>query len=244
MRVVPALLVSLWCLAAPTSLLAQNQLSLGELQPGQLVLNLNATEQQEVAQDTLNATLEFSVQGRDQVALQNRVNEALATALTTAKAVDGVNVQSGYYQVYQVENEPGVFSADNPVWRAQQSLQLDSLDSAALLELIGQLQTEGLTVSNFYYSLSPARYEQVSAELTTQVLNTLQQRAENAGKALGKATAALVEVTLGGNANISANEEVFMMARRTVDAKVANPVADPGATPVAVTVSARAILSP
>src|SRR5688500_14022935 len=44
---------------------AQNQFSLGELQPGQLVLNLSATEQQDVAQDTLNASLMFSTQGRD-----------------------------------------------------------------------------------------------------------------------------------------------------------------------------------
>lgn len=244
MRVVPALLVSLWCLAASPSLLAQNQLSLGELQPGQLALNLSATEQQEVAQDTLNATLEFSAQGRDQVALQHQVNEALAKALSTAKAADRVNVQTGYYQVYQVQNEPGVFSADNPVWRAQQSLQLDSLDSAALLELIGRLQTGGLTVSNFYYSLSAARYEQVTAELTTQVLNTLQQRAENAGKALGKATAALVEVSLDGNANVPVMREAYAMSAMARDAKVATPVADPGETTVAVTVSARAILSP
>ena len=90
MRLVPALL-SLWCVAAVSPLLAQNQLSLGELQSGQLVLNLNATEQQEVAQDTLNATLDFSIQGRDQVALQNRVNEALAKALATAKAAAGIN---------------------------------------------------------------------------------------------------------------------------------------------------------
>lgn len=242
MRVGTALL-SLLCVAAVSPLLAQNQLSLGELQSGQLVLNLNATEQQDVAQDTLNATLDFSVQGRDQVALQNRVNEALAKALATAKAAAGINVKTGFYQVYQVQNEPGVFSADNPVWRAQQSLQLDSLDSAALLELIGRLQSDGLTVSNFYYSLSAARYEQVAGELTTQVLQTLQQRAENAGRALGKPTAALVEVSLDGNANIPVRQE-FAMTMAARDAKVATPVADPGETTVAVTVSARAILSP
>lgn len=243
MRLFHALPV-LWCLAAATPLLAQNQLSLGELQPGQLVLNLSATEQQEVAQDTLNATLDFAVQGRDQVALQNQVNTALKKALDTAKAVEGVHVQTGYYQVYQVQNEPGVFSADNPVWRAQQSLQLDSLDSVALLALIGELQGTGLTVSNLYYSLSPARYEQVSAELTTQVLQTLQQRAENAGSALGKHSAALVEVSLDGNANVPATREVYAMAARAMDMKMETPSAEPGETTVSVTVSARAILSP
>lgn len=246
MRMTPALNL-LWCITAPLftcAALAQNQLSLGELQPGQLVLNLSATEQQAVAQDTLNASLEFSVQGRDQRALQNQVNVALTKALDAAKAVAGVNVKTGYYQVYQVQNEPGVFSADNPVWRAQQSLQLDSLDSTALLALVADLQGTGLTVSNLYYSLSPARYEQAAAELTTQVLQTLQQRAENAGNALGKKTAALVEVSLDGNANVPVMREGFALAARAMDMKVETPSADPGETTVAVTVSARAILSP
>ncbi len=237
-------LPALWCLAAAVPLQAQNQLSLGELQAGQLVLNLSATEQQEVAQDTLNATLDFVVQGRDQVALQNLVNAAVKKALDSAKAVDGVQVQTGYYQVYQVQNEPGIFSADNPVWRAQQSLQLHSLDSAALLALVGDLQSTGLTVTNLYYTLSAARYEQVSGELTIQVLQTLQQRATNAGGALGKQSAALVEVSLDGNANVPVTREIYAMSARAMDMKMETPSAEPGETTVSVTVSARAILSP
>ena len=243
MRMIYSLPV-LWCLAAAVPLLAQNQLSLGELQAGQLVLNLSATEQQEVAQDTLNATLDFVVQGRDQVALQNLVNTAVKKALDSAKAADGVQVQTGYYQVYQVQNEPGIFSADNPVWRAQQSLQLHSLDSAALLALVGDLQSTGLTVTNLYYTLSPARYEQVSGKLTIQVLQTLQQRATNAGGALGKQSAALVEVSLDGNANVPVTREVYAMSARAMDMKMETPSAEPGETTVSVTVSARAILSP
>ena len=243
MRMIYSLPV-LWCLAAAVPLLAQNQLSLGELQAGQLVLNLSATEQQEVAQDTLNATLDFVVQGRDQVALQNLVNAAVKKALDSAKAADAVQVQTGYYQVYQVQNEPGIFSADNPVWRAQQSLQLHSLDSAALLALVGDLQSTGLTVTNLYYTLSPARYEQVSGELTIQVLQTLQQRATNAGGALGKQSAALVEVSLDGNANVPVTREIYAMSARAMDMKMETPSAEPGETTVSVTVSARAILSP
>ena len=243
MRVATSLL-SLWCLMTPSLLLAQNQLDLGSLQPGQLVLNLGATEQQEVSQDTLNATVEFSAQGRNQTTLQNEVNAAIAKALAAAKSVETVNVQTGYYQVYQVQNDPGVFSADNPVWRAQQSLQLDSLQAPALLALIGDLQAQGLTVSNLWYSLSTARYEEVSAALTTKVLQTLQQRAESAGKALGKPVAALVEVSLDGNANVPVLREAYALARGAMDMKMTTPSAEPGESTVSVSVSARAILSP
>ena len=243
MRVATSLL-SLWCLMTPSLLLAQNQLDLGSLQPGQLVLNLGATEQQEVSQDTLNATVEFSAQGRNQTTLQNEVNAAIAKALAAAKSVETVNVQTGYYQVYQVQNDPGVFSADNPVWRAQQSLQLDSLQAPALLALIGDLQAQGLTVSNLWYSLSTARYEEVSAALTTKVLQTLQQRAESAGKALGKPVAALVEVSLDGNANVPVLREAYALARGAMDMKMTTTSAEPGESTVSVSVSARAILSP
>lgn len=235
------------CLVVPLIspvVLAQNQLSLGELRDGELVLNLSATEQQEVAQDTLNVSLEFSVQGRDQVALQNLVNSTLKKAVDAAKTIDSLQVHTGYYQVYQVQNEPGIFSADNPVWRAQQSMQLSSFDSPALLALVADLQTAGLTLSNLYYSLSTARYEQAASELTTQVLQTLQQRAENAGSALGKRSAALVEVNLDGNANVQLMREGMTLATRAVDVKMAIPAAEPGETTVSVTVTARAILSP
>ena len=243
MRVLSCLL-SLWCLATPSLLLAQNQLDLGSLQPGQLVLNLSATEQQEISQDTLNATVGFSVQGRNQATLQGEVNAAIAKALAAAKAVDAVNVQTGYYQVYQVQNDPGVFNADNPVWRAQQSIQLDSLQAPALLALIGDLQAQGLTVANLWYTLSTERYEEVAAALTTQVLQTLQQRAESAGKALGKPVAALIEVSLDGNANVPMMREAYALARSAVDMTVTTPSAEPGETTVSVSVSARAILSP
>ncbi len=51
---------------------AQNQLNLGQLQAGQLALNLNLTEQAQVDQDTLNAALQFVAQGRDRRALQRK----------------------------------------------------------------------------------------------------------------------------------------------------------------------------
>lgn len=232
-------------LIASPALLAQNQLSLGELQPGQLALNLSASEQQDVAQDTLNAVVEFATQGRDKVELQDQVNKAMQQALDLLKGTEGINFQTTAYQVYIVQNEPGRFNVNNPVWRAQQSMQLDSLDSAALLDVIGKLQAMGLTVGNLYYSLSTEQYEKVAAELTGKVLQTLQARAEAAASALNKAKADLVEVSLDGNSNVPMYRRgAYDMVAMSAEQAVAPPVADPGETQVTVTVSARAILSP
>ena len=69
-----SLLVVMTC---SSPLLAQNQFNLNELQAGQLVLNLSATEQLSVDQDTLNVYMQYSAQGRNTSALQNEVNEAM-----------------------------------------------------------------------------------------------------------------------------------------------------------------------
>jgi predicted secreted protein len=223
---------------------AQNQFSLGELQPGQLVLNLSATEQQDVAQDTLNASLMFSTQGRDKTEIQNEVNVAMSKALDILKGTTGIEYNTSQYQVYIFDPaEPSRRDINNPTWRAQQAIQMNSLDSGALLEVVGQLQGSGLVVSSLYYSLSAAKYEEVAGELMLAALHKLQERANTAAEALAMSEAKLVEVSLDGSPNF-AYKERFNVSMARADAAVAPPVADPGETQVSLTVSARAVLSP
>ena len=224
---------------------AQNEFSLGVLQPGQLLLNLSATEQRDVDQDTLNASLQYSVQGRDRGELQNEVNIAMRKAIDILDDSDGVEYFTTQYQVYVVDaGRPSRTDVENPVWRAQQDVALTSLDSDALLEVMGQLQALGLVVTSQYYSLSPERYEEVAASLMQLALAKLQARANDAAAGLGKTKAELVEVSLDSSPNFPAYRErgVAMMAMDA--AAMAPPVAVPGETQVSMTVSARAVLSP
>lgn len=225
---------------------AQNQFSLGELQPGQLVLNLSATEQQDVAQDTLNASLMFSTQGRDKTAIQNEVNAAMRKALDILEDADGIEYNTSQYQVYVFDPaQPSRRDVSNPTWRAQQEVQMHSLDSAALLEVIGQLQDSGLVVTSLYYSLSAAKYEEVAGTLMLAALKKLQARANTAADALSMSEAKLVEVSLDGSPNFAFKERFNVATMATAaDAAIAPPVADPGETQVSLTVSARAVLSP
>ena len=64
-----------------SSSFSQNTFDLTELESGQLLLNLGVTERISVEQDTLNASLAYSAQGRDKISLQNEVNEKMAGAL-------------------------------------------------------------------------------------------------------------------------------------------------------------------
>lgn len=232
-------------LAAPAQ--AQNQLNLGQLQTGQLALNLNLTEQAQVDQDTLNASLQYVAQGRDRKELQDEVNRVMQAALERIRKVEGLEFNTSYYHVQIVQTgRPTRTDIENPVYRAQQGLQLESRDSATLLELLGELQAEGLTLNGLYYSLSESEHERIAGELLQAALMKLQSRAQDAATALGKGQAELVEVSMDGSPNFMAPQ--YRMAPMALSAEMAvdyaAPVAEPGETTISVSVSARAILSP
>jgi uncharacterized protein len=247
MQITKSLWVLLAAALASPLCFSQNQLNLGQLPPGALVLNLSATEQQQVQQDTLNVSLEFAAQGKDKSALQDQVNKAIQQALGYLRALNNsaIHYQTNNYQVYVINNDGSVFNDSTAIWRAQQGLQLDSTDSERLLEVIGALQQQGLSVSNLYYSLSRSKYEAVASELSGKVLVTLQQRADATAKVLKKSKAELIEVSLDGNSNIVAAPYArgYELAMSSAD-KATPPSADPGETEVSVSVAARAILSP
>jgi predicted secreted protein len=234
-------------LAITNPVLAQNQLQLGQLEPGQIALNLNLTEQRQVEQDTLNAMLEYTVQGRDQSNLQDEVNRIIGEALDLLRDTAGVEFNTGRYQVSIIRaDRPSRGDIEDPVWRARQTIQLKSLEPQTLLAVAGQLQESGLALNGLYYSLSPALHESVSAELLQSALGKLQGRAEAAAGTLGKSTAALVEVSMDASPNFA--QPFFPMAMEAraggATAQFNAPQADPGESMVSVTISARAILSP
>jgi len=246
-RPLVALLSLLWFLGLAPVLQAQNQLNLGELQTGQLVLNLSVTEQQQVEQDTLNAYLVFMVQGRNKTALQDEVNAAMQKALALLRDYPSINSSTSYYQVYVVQNaRPTRTDVTDPVIRAQQGVNLVSTDSATVLELTGQLQAAGFVLNSLHYSLSADAHERIAGELLAVALTKLQVRADGAAITLGKKRADLVEVSMDGSPNFMqmrqrGGMESFAMA---ADAGFNAPVAEPGETTISVSVSARAVLSP
>ncbi len=231
-----SLLVVMTC---SSPLLAQNQFNLNELQAGQLVLNLSATEQLNVDQDTLNVYMQYSAQGRNTTTLQNEVNEAMREALKILQATNNIEYSTQQYNVYNMQGR----NNQNPNWRAQQSIQMSSMNAEALLVVTARLQALGMTVNSMSYSLSSEKYEEVSDSLMNAALQKLQARANEAASTLNKSTAALVEVSLNGGNNQLFRGAMASMAMDSMES-MAVPVAEPGTTQVNLTVSARALLSP
>ncbi|MEQ8956019.1 MAG: SIMPL domain-containing protein [Gammaproteobacteria bacterium] len=227
----------------PTLASAQNNFDLDMLNPGEILVNLSAVEQTEVEQDTLHGQLYYSAQGRDRVALQDEVNRVMASALELL-ADSEVESATQVYRVYPITpNRPTRGDIDNPLWRAQQGVSLTSQDSAALLDLVADLQDLGLTMSGLNYSLSPEREEEVADSLMGTALDKLRTRAEAAAANLGKSGVEILEISMNSSNNgFFAARSTAMMSMEAMD--VATPVAEPGLTTVMFNVSARVVLLP
>lgn len=240
---IPALVL---LLVTAIPVLGQNNFDLDNLDNGELILNLNATEQVSVEQDTLNVNLMYSLQGRDSTELQNDVNRVMRQARDILDDTNNIDWSIQQYHVYNIQPQRQTRNdISNPVWRAQQNLQMQSLNSEALLVVTARLQQLGLTINNMYYSLSTEKYQEVSDSLLDTALLSLQARAERVANTLDKDDAELIEVNINGSPGFFGGR-MEMSARASFDSAgaMAVPVAEPGETQVSVTVSARALLSP
>ena len=232
-------------LVSPSSF-SQNTFDLTELESGQLLLNLGVTEKISVEQDTLNASVAYSVQGRDKISLQNEVNEKMAGALELIDVIPEIEYSTGQYYIYIFRpGRPSRNDIENPIWRAQQSLQLNSRNSEVLLEAVGELQSIGMEINRLDYSLSEEAFAQNSDSLLSIALEKLQYRASETAEILDKSSASLIEITIDGDRNAGFFQpRMAMMESGQDNPPMATPSAIPGQSEVSLNVSAKALLSP
>ena len=96
-----------------------------------VLLQLGESAERLVTQDRRRAHLRVEIGGNDPRALQGQVNQKMAAALDRLGAVEAET--QGYYVYEDNTHKRG------QRWRGSQSLGLTSLDSGALLALVGQL---------------------------------------------------------------------------------------------------------
>ena len=207
---------------------------------GHTLLNLSASERMTLPQDLLSVALRVESRSADPRKVQDDINKAMTAALALTKPVTAVKTATGSYQVYEQRLERNV-----RLWQGQQSLQLESKDSAALLDLAGRLQGLGFVMSGMNWSLSPERAESVRDDLMVKALGKLRAKAALVARTLGKSGYELTDINLEG---VPQPMPMYRTARMEVamasDGAVAPPVAEAGETEVTVGVSARALLKP
>lgn len=233
-----SLICSMLLTVVSASVFAQNSLPLPE---GQTLITLTVTERMRVGQDTLTADLRIEVDDRDPAVVQNRINTAMGDALAVAGGHDEVSVATGHYGIYQYNRNPSGNRADE-MWRGSQSITLESTDAAQVLALAGELQAKGFLMNQLSYSLSTERADEVRDSLMEAALTRAQQKAERAGRALGKTQVELATVEIDARAD-GYSPPVMMraMADTAGSMEMAAPGADAGETEVTLTVRVQAV---
>lgn len=203
-----------------------------------VLLQLGESAERLVTQDRLRAHLRVELGGNDPRALQGQVNQKMAAALDRAKAVAAVKAETQGYYVYEDKT-----LKRGQRWWGSQSLGLTSMDSGAMLALIGQLQEDGLLVSGLGYELAPETRRKVERELVPEAILRIKDAADTVARSLGLPKAEIVKIRLGDaqqQVMRGFGGPVMAMADR---AGAPPPEAEPGETTVTVRIEAEVSLS-
>ena len=196
--------------------------------PGQTVLRLSETGEVTRAPDELRLDLRAEARGNAAAAVQAQVNRAVQAALERARAVEGVRpTTTGYW----TDRE----GTGNRTWVASQRIALRGTAPAALLDLAGTLQSQGLLLDGMTWTVSRAETQAARQEAGRMAIEQLRQRAAAVADQLGMEVAAIRSLSL------DAPEQPMprmAMAMRAPAAPAAPP--PPASAPEEVTISTTA----
>jgi predicted secreted protein len=204
---------------------------------GTTVLHLSESAQRVLRQDRLTIQMRAEITGPDATKVQAEINRRMTAALERARAVPSVHTDARGYWVQQERPERGAAQ-----WRGTQTLGLTGPDSGALLVLTGELQQNGLLLTNLNYEVAPDTARAVEDELTAEAVKRLRERAGRVAATMGLTVRGFREMRVG---NVTGDHGPRpMMAMRATAAAAPPPVAEPGETTVQVTVDGDAVLAP
>lgn len=214
-----------------TFVLAAVLIALAGQARAETILHLSDSETVMVHPDELVGTLRVSVVADTPADAQRVVNEKMSAALERAKAVAAASVSTGGYWVSRQEKSSG--------WQANQTLTVRGHDGAALLELAGALQQQGLAMDSLSWQLSREASRKAEDDAMRQALGKLRARTDEAAGLLGLRFVSFKNVNIAGTGPFPVPMRAMAMA-----AAPAAPSAVPEDVPVAQTVEADVVLAP
>lgn len=204
-----------------------------ESKPSGTLIDFHAQAQRSAPNDLGQATLYFEANGPQTAELAKRVNQVISAAMATSKAHTSVKVKSGGNQTYPIY---GKNSRTIESWRMRSELLLESLDAAALSELVGKLQAT-LVVGSLNFSPAPETLRRVDDEAAMDALAVFQTKAARYAAALKKQYR-IVSMNIGSNGVSPAPTPRYAMMKSAAYAAESMPV-EAGDSQVVVTVSGQ-----
>jgi predicted secreted protein len=191
-------------------------------------IQLSASAQTEVPQDTIVAMLYSQREGDSSSQLANIVNQQISWALEEATKEPAVRVQTMEYRTEPVYRQQ-ILSA----WRVRQSLRVESQDVEKLSSLLAVLQKQ-LALESVRYEISDSARRTAENQLIKEALGAFRERADLVTRELGFKSYRLVQLQLNPG-NMPLPPRAMMMRQASMEA-VAAPALDPGTQQVKVMV--------
>ncbi|WP_374277924.1 SIMPL domain-containing protein [Azonexus sp.] len=146
------------------------------------LVDLSAEASRPAANDQVRARVYSEASGANPAELARRVNRDVAEALKLIRARAGISVKSGAQSTWPVYGREQKIDG----WRLRSELVLETRDTAAISELLGELQQMRLAVGEVSQSPSPETRRQVEDETTRDAIRAFQARAALVAGQLGK----------------------------------------------------------
>lgn len=147
-------------------------------------IEFSAQAQRTAPNDMGYATAFVEIAGPQLKDIALRTNSAMATALATAKGFPTVSARTGTSRTTPIyaKTKNGVTAIES--WRVRSELALESRDSAALGELLGQLQTNGIAVSDVNFMPAPETRRKVEDDAALDAIKVFREKAARYAGAL------------------------------------------------------------
>jgi uncharacterized protein YggE len=205
----------------------------GPIDPGPPSLHLSATETSEIAPDKLMATISAMATKARALTAQQQVNALVAKIKALNDKAKGIKTAFQGYTVNFIDEKP-------PHGIAQQAVEVRGVNGDDVLNMVGQLQGEGLSITSLGWQVSQDRAQKAQRAATIEALHKLREEANDAASALG------VEVDRFQHVDLSEEPRVvpFMRGGMQMAAKVAmpTPVSTPEEQAITATVTADVLL--
>lgn len=192
----------------------------------------------EVDNDWATARLSIVEEGEDPARLGDAVNRRMAKAVATAKAVAGVEIESGAYITRPIHRDGRIVS-----WLTQQELRLESHDVHQLSALIGKLQNDSVLVVGISFSVRNETRKSLEDELIEEALDAFRSRASLIAKGLGAQAWSLVGLSVDGDGHVPEMYPRRAMAQMAMTAKGAPPALEAGSSEIRIRVDGTIVLN-
>lgn len=197
------------------------------------VIELSSEASLPAVNDMARATVSAEATGTTPGEPSKQVNNLIAEALKTAKAVSGVKTQSGGTSTYPIYSKGGKIES----WRMRSDLALESMNIATLSELLGKLQGS-LSVSSVVLQPSPETRKKVENEAMLEALSAFKARAKVISEAMGKPYR-IKQLTVNTSGRYVESMSFRTAAKSTMMADAAPMPMEAGETQISATVSGQ-----